>query len=124
MSRHLLRATMALGIAALALSFTAPARSEDQPAPKPKRHQFTGIVESVDAKAGSVIVKKDAESKTFKLVEKTKYSTTEKKEAALADIKVGDKVTVAYSEEGGVLTAHKIGVPASVAKKEREEKKE
>ena len=121
MSKHLLRAAMAFSIAAVALSVAAPVRAEDAAKPeKPKRHQFTGVIESVDAKAGSVIVKKDTESKTFKIVEKTKYSTTDKKEAALADIKVGDKVTVTYTEEGGVLTAHKIGVPESVKKKEKE----
>ena len=120
MSRHLLRTAMALGIAALAFSFVAPVRAQDTaatPPPKPKPHQYTGIIESIDSKAGTVIVKKDAESKTFKLGEKTKFSTTDKKEAALADIKVGDKVTVRYTEDGGVLTALKIGVPAA-AKKE------
>ena len=122
MSKHLLRAAMALSIAAVAFSLAAPVRAQDAPKPeKPKRHQFTGVIESIDAKAGSAIVKKDTESKTFKIVEKTKYSTIDKKEAALADIKVGDKVTVTYTEEGGVLTAHKIGVPESVKKKEKEQ---
>ena len=112
MSRHLLRTAMALGIAALAFSFAAPVRAEDAAKPeKPKRHQFTGVIESIDAKAGTVIVKKDTESKTFKVGEKTKYSTLDKKEAALADIKVGDKVKVAYTEENGVAMAHKIGPP-------------
>ncbi|HUJ70897.1 MAG TPA: DUF5666 domain-containing protein [Verrucomicrobiae bacterium] len=120
MSRHLLRTAMALGIAALAFSFVAPVRAQETtaPPPKPKPHQYTGIIESIDSKAGTVIVKKDTESKTFKLGEKTKFSTADKKEAALADIKVGDKVTVRYTEDGGVLTALKIGVPAAAAKKE------
>jgi len=69
------------------------------------------LIESVDAKAGSVIVKKGVESKTFKVGDKTKYSTADKKDAALADIKVGDKVKVAYTDENGVLTAHRIGPP-------------
>jgi Cu/Ag efflux protein CusF len=120
---------MALGIAALALSFTGVVQAADTstpsnatapaPAPKPKRHQYTGTVTAIDAKAGTVIVKKEgAESKTFKIGEKTRYSTVEKKDAAVTDIKVGDKVTVWFSEEDGVLTAHKIGVPASVKNKE------
>jgi Cu/Ag efflux protein CusF len=116
---------MALGIAALAFSVAAPVRAaEEAAAPKPKKHQFTGMVESIDATAGTAIVKKDTESKTFKIGEKTKYSTAEKKEAAVTDIKVGGKVTVWYTEEGGALIAHKIGVPASVAKKEKEKAKE
>jgi Cu/Ag efflux protein CusF len=124
MSKRLLRTAMALGIAALALSFTglvqAQGTSTNAPPapPKPKRHQYTGLITAIDAKAGTVIIKKEgAESKTFKIGEKTKYATVEKKDAMLADIKVGDKVTVWYTEEDGVLTAHRIGPPAS-AKKE------
>ena len=64
-----------------------------------------------------VIVKKEgAESKTFKISEKTKYATADKKEALVTDIKVGDKVTVWYTEEDGVLTAHRIAPPAAQRK--------
>ena len=120
MSRHLLRAAMVMGIAALALSFAGPVTAQgtstttNAPAPKPekpKRQVFTGLIESIDAKAGVVIVKKGTESKTFKLGDKTKYSTTDKKDATLADIKLGDKVKIAYTEENGVATAHRIGPP-------------
>ena len=126
MSRHLLRTAMVMGITALAFSFAAPVRAADTntpttgTAPKPRPRQFTGIVESIDAKAGTAIVKKDTKSETFKIGEKTKYSTLEKKEAAVTDIKVGDKVTVFYTEEGGVLTAVKIVPPKSAVKKEKE----
>jgi Cu/Ag efflux protein CusF len=122
MSKHLLRTAMALGIAALALSFTGLVQAQGTstnapaPAPKPKsqRHQYTGLITVIDAKAGTVIVKKEgAESKTFKIGEKTKYSTADKKDAAITDIKVGDKVTVHYTEEDGVLMAHHIGPPAT-----------
>jgi len=124
MSKRLLRTAMVLGIAALALSFTGLVQAQGTstnappPAPKPKRHQYTGLITAIDAKAGTVIIKKEgAESKTFKIGEKTKYATADKKDAMLTDIKVGDKVTVWYSEEDGVLTAHRIGPPAA-AKKE------
>ena len=125
MNKHLLRGAMAVGIAAIALSFAAPVRAADDtaPPPKPKAHQWTGIVESIDSKAETAIVKKDTESKTFKLTEKTRYSTVDKKDATASDIKVGDKVTVRYTETDGVATALRIGVPASVAKKEKEEQK-
>jgi hypothetical protein len=131
MSKHLLRASMALGIAALAFSFAAPVRAQETststnapapapttaPAPKPKRQQFTGLVESIDAKTGTVIVKKgETDSKTFKVGDKTRYGTADKpKGAALTDIKVGDKVTVHYTDEDGVLMAHSIGVPKSAS---------
>ena len=116
MRKLLLRTAMALGVAALALSFTGLVQAQDTNAPakppKPQRHQYTGEVASIDAKAGTVIVKKGAESKTFKISDKTRYGTADKtKGATLADIKVGDKVLVRYTEEDGVLTAHSIGVP-------------
>jgi Cu/Ag efflux protein CusF len=127
MSKHLLRTAMVMGITALALSFAGAVRAADEAAPaapkaqKPRPRQFTGIVESIDAKAGTAIVKKDTESKTFKINDKTKYGTLEKpKDAAVTDIKVGDKVTVFYTEEGGVLTAVKIVPPKSAVKKEKE----
>ncbi|MGA2603688.1 MAG: DUF5666 domain-containing protein [Verrucomicrobiia bacterium] len=85
----------------------------------PKRHQYTGEITSIDPKIGTIVVEKlAAESKTFKIGEKTKYSTVDKKDAVLADIKVGDKVTVHYTDEDGVLMAHSIGVPQSVKNKE------
>jgi len=111
---------MVLSIAAVALAFTAPVRAEEgtTPPPKAKKQQFTGMVESIDAKAGTVVIKKGTESKSFKIGEKTKYATAEKKDAAIADIKVGDKVKVAYTEEGGVATAHRIGPPDAPKKAE------
>jgi Cu/Ag efflux protein CusF len=121
MSKHLLRAAMILSITAVAL--TASVRAQDTNAPaakpaKPERKQFTGVIESIDAKAETVIVKKGTTSDTFKIGEKTKYATVDKtKDAALTDIKVGDKVTVYYTlDASGVMMAHKIGPPASAKK--------
>lgn len=124
MSKRLLRTAMALGIAALALSFAGSVQAQATSTnsavppigskPRPQRHQYTGDIASIDSKAGTVIVKKgSADSKTFKIDDKTKYSTADKKDAAIADIKVGDKVTVHYTEENGVATAHHIGPPAA-----------
>jgi Cu/Ag efflux protein CusF len=123
MSKYWLRAVTTLGIIAVAMAFAAPVRGEEAAAKpeKPKRHQFTGVIESVDAAAGTVIVKKDQESKTFKVGEKTKYSTADKKDAALADLKTGEKLTVVYTEEGGTLMAHKIAPPQSHKKKAKTE---
>jgi hypothetical protein len=134
MSKRLLRAAMALSIVALALSFTGIVRAQDAatssnppaatpapapaPAPKPKRQQYTGEVTAIDAKAGTLIVKKGEESKTFKIGEKTKYSTADKPKgtAEVTDIKIGDKILVHYVDEDGVLVAHSIGVPKSAPK--------
>jgi Cu/Ag efflux protein CusF len=111
---------MAMSIAAVAIAFTTPAKAQDTATapPKPKRQQFTGTVESIDAKTDTAVIKKGTESKTFKIGDKTKYATADKKEATITDIKVGDKVKVAYTEEGGVATAHKIGPPDAPKKTE------
>jgi Cu/Ag efflux protein CusF len=112
MSKYLLRGAAIASLVVAALAFTVPAHAQgtnNAPAPeKPKRHQATGDIESIDAKAGSLVIKHKEETKTFKITEKTKFSTEEKKEAALSDLKVGDKVTVYYTEEGSDLIAHKI----------------
>src|SRR6266404_843112 len=48
---------------------------------------------------GTAVIKKGMDSKNFKIGEKTKYATADKKDAAVTDIKVGDKVKVTYAEE-------------------------
>jgi hypothetical protein len=120
MSKHLLRAAMVLSIAAVAVTGSVRAQDTNPPAAKPAkpaRQQFTGTIESIDANAGTAVVKKSTESKTFKISEKTKYATADKKEATITDIKVGDKVTVYYSiDASGTMMAHRIGPPAAPKK--------
>jgi Cu/Ag efflux protein CusF len=116
MSKYLLRSAAIASFMVAALAFTVPAHAQGTNAPpteKPKRHQATGTIESVDVKAGSLVLKHKDESKTFQVNDKTKISIEGKKEAALSDLKVVDKVTVFYVEEGGVLIAHKIAPPKS-----------
>jgi hypothetical protein len=49
-------------------------------------------------------------SQTFKVGADCKIATADNKNAAIADLKVGDKVHIAYSDAGGTLTAAKIHV--------------
>ena len=117
MSKYLLRSVTTAGLVAVALAFALPVRGQGEKAEKPKKHQFTGMVESITA--DNVTVKNaKGETKSFKITEKTHYSTMEKKEAMMADIKTGEKVTVEYTEADGVATATKIRVPDSMKKKE------
>ncbi len=125
MSRHLLRTMAVAGVAAVALACALPARAQSNATPpaatppaapaekteKPKRHLFTGLIESIDTKANTVSVKHKEDVKIFSISDATKYSTEDKKDAALADFKVGEKVTVHYVEENGVLVAHRITTP-------------
>jgi Cu/Ag efflux protein CusF len=125
MSKHWLRAVTALSIAAVALAFAAPVRGEEAAKPeKPKKHQWTGTIESIDASAGTVTLKKGEESKAFKVGDKTKYSTADKKEAALGDLKMGDKVTVWYTEDAGGMMAARIAPPEPPKKSDTGAKKE
>jgi len=49
-------------------------------------------------------------SKTFKVATETKIRAGDSKAAALAELKVGDKVSIAYKESDGTLTAERIRV--------------
>ncbi len=70
----------------------APAKAE-----KAKMKQATGEVTAVDAKANTITVKKGKKETTINVDDKTKIMVGKEKKA-LADVKVGDKVTVHYSE--------------------------
>jgi Cu/Ag efflux protein CusF len=103
---------------AVALAFTLPLRAEDAKTEKPSPKQFTGVIESVDAKDGTITLKKKDESKTFKLGDKAKISTKDKEVAELSDLKAGDKVTVHFTEQDGKAVASKINPPVSKKKTE------
>jgi|APFre7841882630_1041343.scaffolds.fasta_scaffold71357_1 Cu/Ag efflux protein CusF len=92
----------------------APAKEEKKAEPKKvaeKKHQLTGEVKAVDAKAATITVKGKKEI-TFTADEKM-----------LKDIKAGDKVVVTYTEKDGKATA--TGIKAAKAKGEKKaDKKE
>jgi len=93
----------------------APAKMEEKKeAAKPAAKSATGEVASVDAKAGMLAVKVKDKEMSFtaetKLLEKTK---------------VGDRVTVSYTEKEGKMMASSVKAAKAPAKKaEKEEKKE
>ncbi len=74
----------------------APAKAEKKEA-KAKMKQVTGEVTAVDAKANTLTVKKGKKETTINVDDKTKIMAGKAKKA-LADVKVGDKVTVHYAE--------------------------
>ena len=109
---------VAVAAVAVALVFALPSFAQDaKPAVKVKVHECTGAITALDAAKGTVTVKnnKDVE-KTFTVADKAKIVTADKAVATLADLKVGDKVKVAFTEDAaGKLTASKIA-PAPVEK--------
>ena len=74
----------------------APAKAEKKEA-KAKMKQVTGEVTAVDAQANTITVKKGKKDTTITVDDKTKIMVGKAKKA-LADVKVGDKVTVHYAE--------------------------
>lgn len=62
-----------------------------------KMKQVTGEVTAVDAKANTMTVKKGKKETAINVDDKTKIMVGKEKKA-LADVKVGDKVTVHYAE--------------------------
>jgi translation initiation factor IF-1 len=83
---------------------------------KPKTVRMTGEVTSVDAKTGTLTVKaKDKETKL------NAESSSAKK--ALEKVKVGDMVSVSYTEKDGKMVASSIAKTESKAKATKPEEK-
>jgi hypothetical protein len=124
MKNTVLRTVAAISLAVVAFAFAMPAIAEDaaketKPA-KPKKHEYTGEITSMDAAKKTVTVKKkDGDEKTFTLGEKAKIVVKDKEAAELSDLKAGQKVMVTYTEDGAVLTAHRIMQADAMKKKEK-----
>ncbi len=99
--------------AAVKTEAKAPAKTVVKKAAIEKKHEFTGIVASVDAAANTLTVDKKGESMTF----------TAGKNIKLADIKKDSKVNVTYVKDGNkcealkVVEAKAIKAPAKKAAK-------
>src|SRR5712664_2850026 len=107
----------AVAAMAVVLAVALPARAEgEKKAEKPKKHDFTGEVTKVEGTSVSVKNAK-GEEKVF-AADKAKVHAKGKDAAELSDVKVGDKVTVSYSEEDGKNVAHRIAPPDAPKKKE------
>ena len=86
----------------------APVVAEKKAAPA-KVKQVTGDVAAVDAKANTITVKGKKADTVVTCDDKTKIMIGKDKKA-LADVKVGDKVTVKYSEADGKMTAKSVAI--------------
>jgi ribosomal protein S1 len=101
-------------------SAAAEKKSADA-AKKAVKKQVTGDVTAVDAKANTLTVKGKKGDVMVSTDDKTKVMAG-KDAKTLADVKVGDKVTVKYTEADGKNVAAKVAIMAAPAKKA--EKKE
>ena len=103
----------------LMLAFTAvtfAAEKAAAPAKKAVKKQVTGEVTAVDAKANTLTVKGKSGDVTVSTDDKTKVAAGKAKKT-LADVKVGDKVEVNYTEADGKNTASHVSIMAAPAKK-------
>jgi len=108
------------------LSFAVEEKA--MPAEKPKVKQVTGDVKAVDMKAKTITVSKMMKGKAEETVvtvdDKTKI-TMSKEKKTLADVNVGNKVKVHYTEVDGkniaksvtIMPAEKKAEPAKPAEK-------
>ncbi len=109
MIKAVIRSAFVIALAGAILCLAQTARAEEKKAEKPKPHESTGVIESVDAKAGTVTIKHKKESVTFTAAADIKFGHKGEKVAmTIADLKVGDRVTVHYTEEGDKKIAHKV----------------
>ena len=95
----------------------APVVAEKKAAPA-KAKQVTGDVAAVDAKANTITVKGKKGDTVVTCDDKTKIMMGKDKKA-LADVKVGDKVTVKYSEADGKMTAKSVAIKMAEKKAEK-----
>jgi len=98
----------------------APAAMEKKAPEKAKAMSATGELVSVDAKMGMLAVKVKDKEMSF-------TAETKAAKQALEKVKVGDKVTVSYTEKEGKMTASSVKAvkaPAKKAETKKEEKKE
>ncbi len=95
------------GLAAVVMLVAPVAQAQDAAKEKPsasKTRTYTGVIESVDAAAGTITVKhstKKDTTKTFKIGEGCKFRTADKAAAAIADFKAGDKIVLKYTGADG-----------------------
>jgi ribosomal protein S1 len=93
----------------------APAMEEKKAPAKVK--QVTGDVAAVDAKANTITVKGKKGDTVVTCDDKTKVMMGKDKKA-LADVKVGDKVMVKFSEADGKMTAKSVTIKSDEKKAE------
>ena len=117
--KAVVRSALALALVAAFFGLTQSVSAQNEKKhDKADKHKVTGEITAVDTKANTVTIKGKTESMTFSLAPDVKYgSEGEKVNLNITNLKVGDKVTIHYTEDAGKLTAHKVGkVDLSAAK--------
>lgn len=127
--KQLIRAALIAAVTVGVIGFSPVTQAAEKPAKAehkkaPAAPSATGEITAVDATAGTLTIKGGkAGDKTFTVTVDTKivgFGDT----AKLADLKAGEKVHVAYTEDAGKMTATKIAkVEPKAPKAPKAEKK-
>jgi Cu/Ag efflux protein CusF len=82
--------------------------SAEEPNVSQKSHDFKGTLVSLDSTDGTMSVKSFWRTRTFNLTDNCKVSLEDKPQAALNDLRPGQKIEVFYQSMDGVLIARHI----------------
>jgi len=74
-----------------------------------KNPTFVGTIRLMDATTRTVKARNFFEEKQFRLADDCRIVTSENPDAALRDLRIGDRVEFVYAERAGVLIANRIG---------------
>jgi Cu/Ag efflux protein CusF len=105
------RAATSLAVVIVGLVWASPTFADDAALAAAERATdklYKGTVTAIDAVEKTVSVKGTLFSKTFNASDACKVSLEDKPEAALSDLRVGQKVEVRYQNAQGVLVAAQI----------------
>ena len=74
-----------------------------------KNPTFVGTIRSMDAGTRTVKAKSFFDEKQFRLADGCRIVTADNPNAALRDLRIGDRVEFVYEDQAGVLIANRIG---------------
>jgi Cu/Ag efflux protein CusF len=80
-----------------------------------KHPTFVGTIRSLDAATRTVKAKNFCDEKQFRLADGCRIVTADNPNAALRDLRIGDRVEFVYEDKDGVLIANRIGQESSPA---------
>ncbi len=86
----------------------AGAKSDPAAAGTTRDRAWSGTITCVSSQDNTLKAKSGFFTRTFELGEHCPISTVDKKEAALSDLRSGDRVTIRYQDVEGVLVARRI----------------
>ena|SRR5213593_3941666 len=121
MITRIVRSALVAALTGAVIGFAATTQAGD----KPKEQQAAGDIKAVDVKAGTITIEHKQAKMTFVAAPDIKFGAHgENVNYTLANLTVGDHVTIHYTTEGDKLIAHKVSrVDVSARKTKKDEKK-